>query len=808
MKLSVRRLLLLTLLCSVSFSVSAKLRSYNPEQVLWFTNPAVDWKTQALHLGNGYMGVSFYGGIETESFDIAEETFWTGGPNVTPNYNYGILPGGAEKMPMLKSLIAHGEIARADSLAKKHFMGDTRGYGYFSRVGRLYLDFAEDKGEVKDYVRGLDLSNSLGFVNYTRGNVGYSREYFCSYPDKLFVVHLSANQPEQVSFKVRAEWQYAAEPPICKHGNEWLIRGLIEPSGLKYCIRLRVHTDGGQLICTPDKLEVVGADEATLSYTVETEYVPVGPTYKGKNPEKITENTLNRTKKLTYAALKEHHLADYHQLYNRVNFHLAGDQKLSSLPTDQRVAELQKGMVDDSELKVLWFNLGRYSLISASRPGTLPSTLQGVWNNAEKAAWNGNFQSNINLQEMYWSCGPTNLPECQQAYIDWVKSLLPSGRMTAKAYYGTEGWVSHATGNVWGYTAPGTDLMWGLYSMGAAWHCRHLWEQYLYTGDKSYLKETAYPIMKEAALFYLQNLVKGPEGLYMSLGVTAEHGIEMLSKDEVAPYSTVSGESNKGKVYLAPCFQDIEMIYDLFSNVMAAHDVLGSDNDFVKQIESARSQLVPLKIGKYGQLQEWLVDADNPRDHHRHIAHLYALFPGNMITASHTPALYAAAKKSLDMRGDGVHKGRWPHSGGNWSAAWRMACRARLLDGEAAIRIFNQMIHDVGFENMMSNQSGNMQVDAMMATPALFTELLMQSHEDFIHILPALPAEWPEGEINGVVARGGYRISMKWQAGQLTNLVVEVPTGKVCPPLKLANKELLSTDSRVHILEATNRQHK
>ena len=801
MRKNFKWLVLTAFLMACPVIVFAHRATFNPEQVLWFSKPATDWKTQALHLGNGYMGVSFYGGVRSEYFDLAEESFWAGGPNVTPDYNYGIKTGGKEHMALLKSFIAKGEIAKADSLAKKYFFGDLRGYGYFSRVGRMTLDFGRTEGEVTNYVRGLDLSQSLGFVSYQQAGIHFNREYFCSYPDRLFVVHLTADKPQAISFRLHAQWQYSAELPVREHKNEWLIRGLIDASGLKYCIRLRLDNKGGEVSCSEGVFEIKGADEATLSYTVETEYDALAPNFKGNNPERNTKRTFEKIRKFDYAQLKQRHLDDYKHLYNRVEFHLTGDDWLASLPTDQRVAQLKLGMVDDSALKALWFNLGRYSIISASRPGTLPSTLQGVWNNSKQAVWNGNFQSNINLQEMYWSCGPTNLPECQQAYIDWIQSIVPSGRRTAEAYYGTPGWVSHATGNVWGFTSPGTDLMWGLYSVGAAWHCRHLWDQYQYTQDVEYLKHTAYPVMKEAALFYLSNLVKGKEGLYMSLGVTAEHGIEMKNADEAVRYSTVSGESHKRKVYLTPCFQDIEMVYDLFSNLIAADNVLQTDDSFIEKIKSARAQLVPLKIGKYGQLQEWLVDVDNPRDHHRHIPHLYALYPGEMITQTKTPELFDAAKKSLDMRGDGVHKSRWPHSGGNWSSAWRMACRARLLDGEAAIRIFNQMIREVGYENMMSSQSGNMQVDAMMATPALFSELLMQSHEDFIHILPALPAEWPEGEIKGLIARGGYRISIKWNAGQLTELILQIPADKECPKLKLHNKELTRRDARVKIVK-------
>ena len=787
---------LLMLLPSCCIAVN----DFSTDKTLWYTAPATDWASQALHIGNGYMGASFYGGVEVERFDIAEKTFWTGGPHVKKDYNHGIIEGGKDYIAQIRKAISEDRIAEADALVRDHMLGDYDGFGYFSKVGNLLITFSQNR-QPADYVRGLDLSNATGFVRYRSGDVNFSREYLCSYPDRVMAIRLTADRNNRISFSVSHEMQYSVESVETVNGNEMVIRGLIEESGLKYCARIKVLQSGGEIITEWGKLRVRNANGATLLYTVSTEYDAKAPLFKGKDPFEETRKVMEKISGDSYEVIRERHISDYQSLFNRVSLSLAGDTELERLPTDQRIEQLKKGMTDDSALKTMWFNFGRYLLISASRPGTLPSNLQGVWNGMKVAPWSGNYQSNINLQEMYWGAGPTNLPECQQAYVEWIESLVAPGRKVAQAYYGTGGWVSHTTGNIWGYAAPGADTKWGMYPVGSAWHCRHLWDQYDFTGDQAYLKNIAYPVMKEAARFYLENLMMYNGHYVLTPSASAEHGIETVNGIPVT-YTTVNGEVNENKLYTYPSFQDIEMVYDLFSNVILASQILHTDIDFRNSVVKARDKLMKLKIGKYGQLQEWVIDVDNPRNHHRHISHLYALYPGVMITPAKTPALFEAAKVSLNMRGEGLIRDRWPHTGGNWSMAWRMACWARLLDGERAIGIFNRLFKENGLENMMALQVGNMQVDALMATPGLFAELLMQSHDGFIHLLPALPVEWPEGEIKGLVARGNYIIDISWKNGQLEKARLTVPPGKAIPKLKLKNKDISSKDARISIVSS------
>lgn len=794
--MKIKLLFLATLLIALQESNFAA--NLSPDKTLWYKTPGKDWVSQALHIGNGFMGASFYGGVEKECFNIAEETFWTGGPNSVSSYNYGIKEGGKEHIGLIRQAIAGNRIHTADSLAEKYMKGDYEGYGFFSKVGELYLESDHTFNDISDYVRGVDLSNSLGFVEYKKGDVHFQREYFCSYPDKAMVIHLSADKKGKINFSTYQDSFYKVTATEWLPGNEWVIHGIITESGLEYCVRIKVQTQGGQVSYKDGKITVAKANEATIFYAVATEYDATKPNFKGVDPKTETAENIRSASSRPYPAVRAKHISDYKTLFDRVSLTLKGDIQIESLPTDKRVEQLQKGSTDDASLKALLFNYGRYLLISASRPGTLPSTLQGVWNNTKIAAWSGNFQSNINLQEMYWGAGPTQLAECQQAYVDWVQGLVESGRKVAQAYYGTNGWVSHATGNIWKYAAPGIDMKWGLYPSGSAWHCRHLWEQYEYTANKRYLQETAYPIMKEAARFYLENLMEYDGHLVMTPAVSAEHGIE--TKDGVpVEYSTLNGETDANKLYLYPGFQDVEMVCDLFNNVLSASKILNVDADFRKEVQTAHDNLMPLKIGKYGQLQEWVIDVDNPRDHHRHIAHLYGVYPGETVTPFGTPELAAAAKKSLEMRGEGFIRDRWFFTGGNWSMVWRVGCWARLWEGDRAMHVFNLMFRETGRANLHTTQVDKMQVDASMSVPGIFSEMLMQSHGGMIHLLPALPTEWPEGEVEGLQARGGYIIRMNWKYGRLIQAEIAVPAGMPVPELRLAKERISQKDSRIVI---------
>ena len=757
---------------------------------IWFTHPGEQFDAQALHLGNGYFGASFYGGVSRELFQLAEKTFWTGGPGDGSTGTNGIIPGGSDHIRELRRLILAGQVKEADALAAKHFLGDYSQFGAFSTVGELSLTFSQHEGKPQDYVRELDVSQSLGRVSYQLGVVRYQREYFCSYPARVLAARLTSDTPGKVGFTLalkpaHKDYSLRSSPD----GRTLELVGKIDGNGRRYRAVIELRPEGGHLTHDDKSLRLEGADAATVLYTIATDYALAPPTYRGADPETITSDIMRRTADRSYEDLRREHVEDYTNLYRRTAFQLQGLTATEQLPTDERWRRYANGDDADLGLKTLAFNLGKYLLISASRPGSLPANLQGVWNPHYAARWSGNYQININIQMIYMSGGVLGLPECQVPLIEWIRSLVVSGREVAKAYYGTKGWVTHATGNVWGYTAPGASVEWGLFPSGAAWLCRHLWEQYEFTQDKQYLRDKAYPVMREAAEFWLENLVEYNGFLVSAPAVSAEHP------------STIG--------YLTPGpYQDNAMVGDLLDNVAAASRLLDIDAEFRAKVEQTRSRMMPLRIGRLGQLQEWADDLDRPDDHHRHYMHIYAVHPGQMINPLEQPELAAAAKKSMDLRGDGdVPMPDEPHLGGNWSRGWKIWIFARLFDGARADKIFSQLIGQAGMENLMTYQQvprpdgrlTPMQLDGSASTPGFVAELLLQSQFGELHLLPALPPAWKKGTIQGLTARRSCRVDLSWENGQLVNATVTVPKDGKLPRLRLAGRAIEPTDPRVHI---------
>ena len=803
-------LLNLLLLCIVSCNKYERV-DYN--QKLWFDYPAEYWNSQSLHLGNGYIGASFFGGIEEEKIALTEKSMWTGRPFSGDWEEMGVNPGCRESLPEIRKAIVEGKVKEADSLVRQNFLGNNRNFGNFTSIGELIIKFPEKEGEVNDYHRELDLSSSLGRIHYRIGKTEFNREYFCSYPDRLLCLKFDATTEQSISFSLKMNiMQDSSVTSI--HENIYKVKGFIDGNERPFHVLINVVTSGGKIYGKDSILHIEGADEVVVYLTTATNYKLHYPDYTGDEPESITSGIMEKVINQGYNKLKENHVSDYKSLYDRVKLNLDGDKDVEKLPTNERWQGLKNGRQDPG-LKVLAFNLGRYMIISSSRPGTLPANLQGVWNNFKNAPWAGNYQSNINLQEIYMSCGTVNLPECQESYISWISDLSNAGREIAARCYGTGGWISHTTGNIWGHAAPVGDIMWGTFPMGSAWHCHHVWEQFEFTADTGYLLKIGYPLLKGASVFWLANLVPFRDHLISAPTVSAEHGALLTSDGYNPAYHDF--ESDMYRYCLPGAFQDIEMIWDLFTNTYQAALIAG-DMDFADSLMMSREKLLPLMTGKYGQLQEWYYDIDNPDCHHRHIAHMYAVYPGAQIHPTTTPALADAARKSLDMRGDGRYPEQEQVSGGNWARAYRIWCWTRLMDGNRANKIFTGMLTEEGFENMLTYQHidyhwerpdffnegdslyCHFQLDASASVPGFMAEMLLQSHLGEIHLLPALPDEFASGRVSGLKARGGYTIDMEWKNGDLEWAVINCLPGTVIPPVRIKTDIVDSSkDKRLHI---------
>lgn len=727
----------------------------------YFDKPASIWE-ESIPLGNGRIGMMPWGGVERERVVLNEISLWSGNKQDADN------PEAYKYLGEIRRLLFEKKNKEAQELMYKTFTCKGKGsagleYGKFQIFANLYVDFLyPDKSEATQYKRVLDMNNALSTVSFSKNDVEYKREYFTSFSNDIGLVKYTASKSEALSLKISL--QRDENFKTYASGNTLYIFGQLEAgenhSGMKYLGMVKVINKGGKLSATDKVIDIKNANEVTL-------YVSLATNYNGTNHEKVASDLLNNAG-VNYEKLKKKHIAKYQALFNRVDLTLEKN-KNSSLAIDKRLEAFATDKTDYN-LAALYMQYGRYLLISSTREGSLPPNLQGLWAPQINTPWNADYHLNINLQMNLWGAEMFNLSELHKPTIEFVKSLVEPGEKTAKIYYNSRGWVVHILSNVWGFTSPGEHPSWGATNTAGAWMCQHLWEHYLYSQDKEYLK-SVYPTMKGAALFFEDMLIEDPNNGYL---VTAP-----TTSPENA-YITPSGDVVS---ICAGSAMDNQIIRELFTNVENAAKILEVDNEWIKNISAKKERLAPTSIGKYGQVMEWLEDYEESEIHHRHVSQLYGLHPGNELTYEKTPELMQAAKVTLTRRGD---------QSTGWSMAWKINFWARLKDGNKAYKLIGDLLKPAEnnwgtYPNLFSAHPP-MQIDGNFGGSAGIGEMLLQSHEGFIELLPAIPDGWKNGEVRGMKVRGGAEISFKWKDNKIQNIhitattnnqfVIKLPSGK------------------------------